>query len=112
MLRSCIMALTVTVIGFVGCILCSQWPISMADGCSTQAGSTGKFGPINISVSCETTTGDSGETDEVDSSSTDSTECFKADGSEVACWYNKYWWSPLYNLYCNVATVEGVRLFV
>jgi len=76
--------------------------VSRADDCSAAAVSWGVYQPIGVSVSCSSTTGGSQETAESDSSSSGSTGCFKDDGEEVDCWFMGFWWSPAFDLYCQV----------
>jgi len=76
--------------------------LSTANGCSVSTMPSGGLEPINVSVSCETTTEGSQESEESGSSSDGSTGCFKNDGTEVDCWFMGFWWSSTFDLYCQV----------
>ena len=75
---------------------------SKADGCSVSAVNGGTYQPIGVSVSCETTSGESQGTDTPNVAASGATGCFKADGTEVDCWFMGFWWSSTFGLYCHV----------
>jgi len=79
---------------------------SMAAGCTTHVGD-GRYGEstINIGVSCESSNPGSPTTDPSPDSRDPAPECVRPDGMPTACWYGDYWWSPAFNLYCQVATI-------
>lgn len=60
-----------------------------------------------MSVSCESTTTGVQDTDSSGGGSSGATGCFKADGTEIACWNSGYWWSYTFNKYCKVAQIDA-----
>ena len=84
-----------------------QSTTSVAASCSAETTKGNQYNAPAISILCTTTSGGAQGTDSSTSGSAGSTGCYKSDGSEVACWVQDYWWSPAFDLYCQVASISS-----
>ena len=91
-------------IALIGFCFTVEPSTAQASGCATQVQSSRRYedNSISLGVSCEATSSTSQSGNAAGNSVVPvSSGCYRADGTEVDCWYQGYWWSATYNMYCR-----------
>ena len=76
---------------------------AFSDECGVSVEGADRYGPTTITVSLSCSTGSGSSTNSNDTNSSGGSGCYTAGGTSIACYIGEYWWSSLFQMYCQVA---------